>query len=188
MRKLIVSEFVSLDGVMEAPGGEEGHPHSGWVFDFMSPEQERFKLDEVLASEALLLGRVTCEGFAAEWPARGGEFADKMNGMPKFVASTTLTDLDWNNSALIRGDVPEAVAKLKEEEGGPILVAGSRTLVQTLMRHGLVDEYRLMIFPVVLGTGDRLFPETTDKMVLKLGATQTFDSGVVVHTYHPSVR
>lgn len=188
MRKLIVSEFVSLDGVMEAPGGEEGHPHSGWVFDFMSPEQERFKLDEVLAAEALLLGRVTYEGFAAAWPARGGEFADKMNAMPKFVASTTLTDLDWNNSALIRGDVPEAVAKLKQEEGGPLLVAGSRMLVQTLMRHGLVDEYRLMICPVVLGTGDRLFPETTDKMVLKLGATQTFDSGVVVHTYHPSVR
>jgi dihydrofolate reductase len=129
--KLIVSEFVTLDGVMEAPGGEEGHPHTGWVFDFMSPEQEQFKLEEVHESEALLLGRVTYEGFAAAWPARGGEFADKMNNMPKYVASTTLKDLDWNNSHLIHGDVADEVAKLKQKEGRPLLVAGSRTLVHT---------------------------------------------------------
>ena len=185
MRKLIVSEFVTLDGVMEAPGGEEGHPHTGWVFDFMGPEQEKYKLDEVLASDALLLGRVTYEGFAAAWPARSGEFADKMNSMPKFVASTTLKDLDWSNSTLIQGDVAEEVAKLKQQEGGPILVGGSRTLVHTLMPDGLIDEYRLMIFPVVLGSGRRLFPETPDKTVLKLTDTQTFSTGVVVHTYHP---
>jgi dihydrofolate reductase len=185
VRKLIVSEFVTLDGVMEAPGGEEGHPHTGWVFDFMGPEQEKYKLDEVLASDALLLGRVTYEGFAAAWPARSGEFADKMNSMPKFVASTTLKDLDWSNSTLIQGDVAEEVAKLKQQEGGPILVGGSRTLVHTLMPDGLIDEYRLMIFPVVLGSGRRLFPETPDKTVLKLTDTQTFSTGVVVHTYHP---
>ena len=185
MRDLIVSEFVTLDGVMEAPGGEEGHPHTGWVFDFLGKEQEQYKLREVLDADALLLGRVTYEGFSAAWPQRSGEFADKMNGMPKFVASTTLQDLDWNNSTLIRGDVAEEVAKLKQQDGGPILVAGSRTLVHALMRRGLVDEYRLMIFPVVLGSGRRLFPETPDKTVLDLADTQTFDTGVVVQTYHP---
>jgi dihydrofolate reductase len=183
--KLIVSEFVTLDGVMEAPGGEEGHPHSGWVFDFMGPEQEKFKLDEVLAAESLLLGRVTYEGFAAAWPPRSGPFADKMNEMPKFVASTTLKELEWSNARLIEGDVPEAVAKLKQEEGGPILVAGSRTLVHTLMRTGLIDEYRLMIFPVVLGSGGRLFPEGPEKTVLELAGSQAFSSGVVVQTYRP---
>jgi dihydrofolate reductase len=183
MRKLIVSEFVTLDGVMEAPGGEEGHPHTGWVFDFMSPEQEQYKLDEVLESEALLLGRVTYEGFAAAWPARSGPFADKMNSMPKFVVSSTLQELEWDNSTPIRGDVADEVAKLKQQEGGPIVVAGSCTLVHTLVEHDLVDEYRLMIFPVILGSGKRLFPETPDKTVLKLADTQTFSSGVVVHTY-----
>jgi dihydrofolate reductase len=183
MRKLIVSEFVTLDGVMEAPGGEEGHPHTGWVFDFMSPEQEQYKLDEVLESEAQLLGRVTYEGFAAAWPARSGPFADKMNSMPKFVVSSTLQELEWDNTTLIQGDVADEVAKLKQQEGGPILVAGSCTLVHTLVEHDLVDEYRLMIFPVILGSGKRLFPETPDKTVLKLADTQTFSSGVVVHTY-----
>jgi len=186
VRKLIVSEFVTLDGVMEAPGGEPGHPHSGWVFDFVSPEQETYKLEEVLESEALLLGRVTYEGFADAWPRRSGEFADKMNRMPKFVVSTTLRDLDWSNSTLIRGDVAEEVARLKEQDGGPILVAGSRTLVHTLMRDGLVDEYRIMIFPVVLGSGRRLFPESPDKIVLTLADTRAFGSGVVVHTYRAS--
>ncbi len=183
MRKLIVSEFVSLDGVAEAPGGEAGHPHSGWVFDFMGPEQEQFKLAETLESEALLLGRVTYEGFAAAWPERGGEFADKMNAMPKHVASTTLTKLEWSNSTLIEGEVPEGVAELKQGEGGPILAAGSMTLVHALMEHDLVDEFRLMIFPVVLGSGKRLFPETPEKTVLTLAATRAFDSGVVIQTY-----
>jgi dihydrofolate reductase len=181
MRKLIVSEFVTLDGVMEAPGGEEGHPHTGWVFDFVSPEQERYKLDEVMDAEALLLGRVTYEGFAGAWPERGGPFADKMNGMPKYVVSTTLEDPDWNNTTVLR-DAQE-VAGLKDQDGGPILVAGSRTLVHALMEHGLVDEFRLMIFPVVLGSGARLFPETPDKTPLALADTRTFASGVVVQSY-----
>jgi dihydrofolate reductase len=181
MAKLIVSEFVTLDGVMEAPGGEEGHPHSGWVFDFMSPEQEQYKLDEVMEAEALLLGRVTYEGFAGAWPERGGPFADKMNNMPKHVVSTTLENPAWNNTSVMRD--AKDVAGLKEQAGGPILVAGSRTLVHSLMEHGMVDELRLMIFPVILGSGARLFPESPQKKPLTLADTQTFNSGVVVHSY-----
>jgi dihydrofolate reductase len=185
MSKLIVSEFVTLDGVMEAPGGEEGHAHSGWVFDYMTPEQEKYKLQETLDAEALLLGRVTYEGFSGAWPQRAGEFADKMNAMPKYVASTTLRELDWNNSSVLEGDVPEAVAALKAKDGGPLLLAGSRTLLHSLMGAGLIDEYRLMVFPVVLGSGGRWFPESPDKLPLKLDGTQTFSTGVVVHTYRP---
>jgi dihydrofolate reductase len=182
VRKLIVSEFVSLDGVMEAPGGEEGHPHSGWVFEHVSPDQEQFKLQETLDSEVLLIGRVTYDGFAAAWPGRGGEFADKMNGMRKVVASTTLEDPEWSNTTVI-SDVPGDVAALKEEDGGPILVAGSRTLVHSLMEHDLVDEIRLLIFPVVLGSGDRLFPESEQKKPLELVDSRTFSSGVTAQTY-----
>jgi len=149
----------------------------------MSKEQERFKLEETLESEALLLGRVTYEGFAGAWPDRGG---DKMNAMPKYVASTTLRKLEWSNSALIEGDLANAVAELKQEDGGNIRVAGSRTLVHSLMEHDLVDEYRLMLFPVALGGGRRLFPETRETTVLTLADTKVFDSGVVVHTYHPA--
>lgn len=204
MRKIIVSEFVTLDGVMEAPGGEPGHPHSGWVRDFMGPEQLRYKLDEVLEAESLLIGRVTYESFAAAWPERSdhkdradqdvervaehrneiGEFADKMNAMPKHVVSTTLRDPKWNNSRVIKGDVAGEVTRLKKQEGGPILVVGSRTLVHTLVEHALVDEYRIMIFPVLLGSGRRLFPETQHKTVLRLADTRTFSSGVVVHSYY----
>ena len=140
MRELIVTEFITLDGVIEAPGGEPTHPHTGWTFDFAGPEQLQYKTDEVLAADALLLGRVTYEGFAEAWPPRDGPIADKMNAMPKYVASTTLTDLGWNNSTLLEGDVPAAVAKLKQGEGGPILVAGSATLAHTLIAHDLVDE------------------------------------------------
>jgi dihydrofolate reductase len=184
MGKLIVTEFVSLDGVMEAPGGEEGYAHSGWVFDFMSEAQQKYKLEETLEAEALLLGRVTYEGFAGAWPERDGEFADKMNSMPKHVVSTTLeAPLEWDNSSLI--DVAD-IEKLKQDEDGVILVAGSRTLVHTLIERGLVDEFRLMVFPVVLGSGGRLFPERDDKLVLKLADSQTFDSGVTVLTYHPA--
>jgi dihydrofolate reductase len=183
MAKLIVSEFVTLDGVMEAPGGEEGHPHTGWVFDFVSPEQEQYKLDEVMEADALLLGRVTYEGFSGAWPERGGPFADKMNGMPKYVVSTTLEDPEWNNTSVMR-DVKD-VSGLKEGDGGPIVVAGSRTLVHGLMEHDLVDEFRLMIFPVVLGSGARLFPDAPDKTPLELVDTQVFNSGVVVQSYRP---
>ena len=205
MKKIIVSEFVTLDGVMEASGGEPGHPHSGWVRDFISPEQLRYKLDEVLEAESLLIGRVTYESFAAAWPERSdhghradpdveraaelrsemSRFADKMNAMPKHVVSTTLRNPQWNNSRVVKGDVPWEVARLKQHDGGPMLVAGSRTLVHTLMQHDLVDEYRLMVFPVVLGSGRRLFPEPQHKTVLRLGARGAFSSGVVVHTYHP---
>ena len=185
MRKLIVSEFVSLDGVMEAPGGEPGHPHTGWTIDYHDPDQMQYKLDEVLEAESLLIGRVTYESFAEAWPPREGEFADKMNDMPKHVVSTTVTDPEWNNTTVIDGDVAGEVGKLKQGEGGPILVAGSRTLVHALMEHGLVDEYRLMIFPVAVGSGARVFPETPDKTSLKLTDTRAFPSGVVVNTYEP---
>jgi dihydrofolate reductase len=181
--KLIVSEFVTLDGVMEAPGGEPTHRHTGWVADFMGPQELQFKLDEVLEAEAHLLGRVTYESFAGAWPAREGPFADKINRMPKYVVSTTLKQLEWNNCTLIDSDVVREIQKLKQHEGAPLLVAGSRTLVQTLIAHDLVDEYRFMIFPVAIGSGFRIFPETPDKTVLALTGTQTFDSGVVVNTY-----
>jgi dihydrofolate reductase len=186
MRKLIVSEFVTLDGIIEAPGGEEGHPHTGWVSDFAGPEQLAYKLAEVRDVEALLLGRVTYQGFAGAWPEREGQFADKMNGMPKHVVSATLDELEWNNSSLLRGDVAAEVSKLKEQAGGDILVAGSCTLVHALIEHDLVDEYRLMIFPVLLGSGKRLFPDSPEKKTLRLVETQAFTSGVVVHHYQPA--
>ncbi len=186
MRKLIVSEFVTLDGVMEAPGGEKGHPHTGWVFTFMGPEQLAYKLAEVLEAESLLIGRITYESFAGAWPRRSGEFADKMNTMKKHVVSRTLDNPEWNNCEVIKDDVAGAVTKLKQGDGGPILVAGSRTLVHTLMQHGLVDEFRLMIFPVVLGSGRKLFPDTPDKTVLSLVESKAFATGVVAHTYRPA--
>ena len=185
MRKLIVTEFVTLDGVMEAPGGEHSHPHTGWVFDFIGDEQNEFKFQELEEAEVQLLGRVTYEGFAEAWPKRSGPFADKMNGMPKYVATTTLDELEWENSTPLEGDVAEAVRKLREEDGGPILVAGSCTLVHTLMEHDLIDELRLMVFPVVLGSGLKVFPESEDKTVYKLTDSKTFETGVQVQTYEP---
>lgn len=185
MNPVIVSELVTLDGVMEAPGGEPGHPHTGWAIDFMGPEQIAYKRDEALAAESLLVGRVTYESLAEGWATRMGEFGDKMNAMPKHVVSTTLRDPVWNNSTVIGGDVAGEVARLKERAGGPLLVIGSRTLVHTLIAHDLVDEYRLMIFPVLLGGGRRLFPETEGKRVLRLADSRTFGSGVVVQTYLP---
>ena len=156
------------------------------MFDFIGPEQEQYKLDEVREAESLLLGRVTYEGFSAAWPERKGEFADKMNSMPKRVVSSTLSEpLRWDNSSVVRGDVAAEVAKLKEKYGGPILVAGSQTLVHSLIQDDLVDEYRLMLFPVLIGGGKRLFPDSPDKHTLKLVDSKAFDSGVVVHTYHP---
>ena len=183
MRELIVTEFITLDGVVEAPGGEPGHPHTGWAGDSFGPEQMQYKLDEVLEAEALLLGRITYEGFAEAWPPREGPFAEKMNAMPKYVASTTLGELGWNNSMLLDADVPTAVAALKQVDGGPILVAGSGTLAHTLIEHDLVDEFRLMVFPVVLGSGKRLFPHSPDKRRLQLVETTRFPTGVVAHHY-----
>src|SRR5436190_10120551 len=160
MSKLVVSEFVTLDGVMEDPGGAEAFEHGGWAFRFeRGPDGDKFKLDELMTADALLLGRKTYEGFAAAWPSRTDEagFAEKMNTMPKFVVSTTLERGEWNNSTVIKDDVPAEIAKLKQQPGGDLLVAGSRQLVQTLIESDLVDEYRLMFFPVLLGSGKRLF-------------------------------
>ncbi len=180
-----MSEFVTMDGVMEAPGGEPTHAHSGWVFDYMSDEQGEYKLDEVMEAESLLLGRVTYEGFSRAWPSVEGEFGDKMNSMPKHVASTTLRDPGWN-ATVLEGDVPQAVQALKEGDGGPILVAGSSTLVHTLLLNGLVDELRLMVFPVAIGGGLRVFPDGPDKISMRLADHLTFDSGVIVLTYLPA--
>ena len=154
MGRIVVTEFLSLDGVMEDPGGAEDIKHGGWSFEFERGEEgNKFKLDETLAAEALLLGRETYEGFAAAWPSREGEFADKFNGMPKYVVSSTLQEAAWNNSTVLRGDVVEEASKLREQLDGDIYVHGSAQLVQALLEHGLVDELRLMVFPVVLGTG-----------------------------------
>lgn len=186
MGKLIVSPFVTLDGVTEAPGGEPGHPHSGWVIPSMGPQTLQYKLDETLQAQSLLIGRVTYESFAQAWPQRDGEFADKMNTMPKHVVSTTLRNPQWSNSRVIGSDVPAAVARLKQQAAGPILVAGSRTLVHTLLEHDLIDELRLMVFPVAVGSGRRLWPETVRKFDFKLVATLTLDHHVVVLTYRPA--
>jgi dihydrofolate reductase len=190
MAKLVVSEFVSLDGVMEDPGGAEDFKHGGWSFKFdRGPEGDKFKLDETLDAGALLLGRVTYEGFAKAWPSITDEvgFADKMNSMPKYVVSTTLEAAEWNNSTLIKGDVAEEVAKLKDQESQDILVAGSRTLVQTLTEHDLVDEYRLMVFPVVLGSGKRMFGDADNAKTLRLVESKPVGpDGVLVSTYEPA--
>ncbi len=183
MARLIVSEFVSLDGVMEAPGGEPGYAHSGWVLDYVADDWGAFKLEEVLEAGTLLIGRVTYEGFAGAWPRRSGTFADRMNGMPKVVASTTLREPRWHNTAVVSGDVAGAVRDLKAREADPVLVAGSRSLVHQLMAAGLVDEYRLMVFPVVLGGGRRLFPDAARPTRLRHAGTMPFGRGVVVHTY-----
>ena len=182
--KLVVSQFVTVDGVVEDPGGSEAFDRGGWAFQFdRGPEGDKFKLDEVMASDALLLGRVTYEGFAAAWPSRTGEFADKFNNMPKFVVSTTMEQADWNNSTLIRDNVPEEIAALKQQQGGDILVNGSVQLVHTLMEHDLVDELRLTVYPVVLGAGERLFGETSDSRPLRLVSTQTVGDGLAFLTY-----
>jgi dihydrofolate reductase len=185
--RIVVTEFVSLDGVVEAPGGGENFKHAGWSFEIeRGDEGNKFKLDETLASEALLLGRVTYEGFAAAWPSRTDEFADKFNSMPKYVVSSTLADPEWNNSTVLEGDVVEEVSKLKRGQDGDIVIHGSPQLVQTLIEHDLVDEYRLMVFPVVLGTGKRLFGETSDKKSLRLVDSKVVGSGVTILIYQPA--
>ena len=187
MARVVVTEFVSLDGVMEDPGGAEDFEHGGWAFEFDRGEEgNKFKLDETLASEALLLGRVTYEGFADAWPSREGEFADKFNGMPKYVVSSTMDRADWNNSTVLEGDLGEEVARLKEEVDGDIVVHGSARLVQELLARGLVDELRLMVFPVVLGSGKRLFGDTSGKRPLRLADSQTVGDGVAILVYEPA--
>ena len=183
MARIVVTEFISLDGVMEAPGGEEFR-HPGWSFEFdRGDEGNQFKLDETMGSEALLLGRVTYEGFARAWPTREGEFADKFNSMPKYVVSSTLKDPDWTNTTVLDGDVVEEGTKLKDELDGDVVVHGSAQLAQTLLEHDLVDELRLMVFPVVLGTGKRLFGETTDKKPMRHVDSKVVGEGVMILTY-----
>jgi dihydrofolate reductase len=190
MGRIVVSEFVTLDGVMEDPGGAEGFAHGGWAFTFeRGPDGDKFKLDEVMDADAMLLGRVTYEGFAQAWPERTDEagFAGKMNGMRKYVFSSTLSDPAWNNSVVVRGDLAEEAAKLKAEQDGDILVAGSRQLVQGLTERHLVDEYRLMVFPTVLGSGKKLFEGGGDPLTLELHeARPVGGDGVVILTYRPA--
>src|SRR5438128_4574530 len=179
MGRIVVTEFVSLDGVMEAPGGGEDYAHAGWTFEIDRGEEgDKFKLEEAFGSEALLLGRRTYEGFAAAWPSMEGEFADKFNGMPKYVVSSTLEDPEWNNSTVLKGDVVEEVRRLRQRLGGNIVVHGSARLVQTLVEHDLVDELRLMVFPVVLGTGKRLFGDTSHQKPLRLGNSSTVGNDI----------
>jgi dihydrofolate reductase len=187
MGRVVVSEFVSLDGVMEAPGGGEGYRHAGWTFAIpRGDEGDRFKLEETMSAEALLLGRTTYEGFAAAWPSMQGEFADKFNGMPKYVVSSTLQEPDWNNSTVLHGDLAQAVAELKERVDGDMVVHGSAQLVQGLLEHDLIDELRLMLFPVVLGSGKRLFGETSDKKPMTLTESRTVGEGITILIYRPA--
>ena len=190
MSKVVVSEFVTLDGVMEDPGGGDGFQHAGWAFRFdLGPDGDQFKLDEVMQADALLLGRVTYQEFAKAWPSMtgAGAFADKMNSMPKFVVAAGLDTAEWGTTTVITGNVPEAVAKLKQRSGGDILINGSARLVQSLMEHDLIDEYRLMVFPIVLGTGKRLFADGGKPTTLRLvQQTPVGSDGVLVLTYEPA--
>ncbi|MBS1878673.1 MAG: dihydrofolate reductase family protein [Actinobacteria bacterium] len=185
MGKIVVTEFVSLDGVMEDPGGAESFEHGGWTFEIDRGEEgDRFKLGELEEAEAQLLGRKTYEGFAAAWPTMEDEagFAEKMNSMPKYVYSTTLEDPSWNNTTVLSGDFAADIRKLKDEVDGVILVAGSATLAQGLVDNDLVDELRLMVFPVVLGSGKRLFG-ASGKKPLTLTDAKTVGAGIQILTY-----
>jgi dihydrofolate reductase len=182
MGKIIVTEFLSLDGVMEDPGGAEDFRHGGWSFAFKRGEEgDRFKLEETMASDALLLGRVTYEGFAAAWPSREGDFADKFNAMPKYVVSSTLERPEWTNTTVLTS--LDDVRALKDQLGGELVVHGSATLVQSLLEDDLVDELRLMVFPVLLGSGRRLFGDTSDKKTLRLSNSKTVGDGVTILIY-----
>jgi dihydrofolate reductase len=187
MGRIIITEFASVDGVIEDPGGSEDFEYGGWAFEFERGEDgDRFKLDETMNSEALLLGRVTYEGFADAWPSREGEFADKFNSMPKYVVSSTLTDPEWTNTTVLDGDLVEEVTKLRESGGGDIVVHGSASVAQALIENDLVDELRLMVFPVVLGRGKRLFGETNGKKPLRLAESKTVGDGVAILIYEPA--
>jgi dihydrofolate reductase len=185
MGKLVVTEFVSIDGVFEDPGGSESYEHGGWTFEYdRGDEGNQFKLDELMNAEVQLLGRVTYEGFAEAWPSREGPFAEKLNNDPKVVVSTTLTDPSWQNTRVVSENVAEEIAKLKEETTGTILVAGSGTLVATLLEADLVDELRLMLFPTILGRGKRVFPDGIDRLKFQLVESRTVGpDGVQVQVY-----
>jgi dihydrofolate reductase len=189
MGKIVVTEFVSLDGVIEAPGGGEDYKHAGWTFEIDRGEEgDKFKLDELVEAEAQLLGRVTYEGFAAAWPTieDGAGFAEKMNSMPKYVVSSTLREGSWENTTVLSGDLGDEVAKLHREVDGVILVAGSGQLVQGLLERDLVDELRLMVFPVLLGEGKRLFGDVSEKKPLRLTDSRTLGGGIALLTYVPA--
>jgi dihydrofolate reductase len=186
MGRIVITEFVSLDGVMEDPGGSEDFEHGGWSFEISRGEEgDKFKMDEALDSDALLLGRRTYEGFAEAWPERSGEFADKFNEMPKYVVSSTLKDPEWNNSTVLQGDLAEAVARLKAEHDGDVVVHGSASLAEALLDQDLVDELRLMVFPVVLGSGRRLFGDS-GKKPLELADSKIVGDGVAILVYRPA--
>jgi dihydrofolate reductase len=182
MSKLVVTEYLTLDGVFEEPGQ--------WSFDYFNDEAMQYKRDELFSSDVQLLGRVTYEGFAKAWPTMPdtGDFGERMNSMPKYVVSTTLRHADWQNSTIIRTNVVEEIRALKEQPGQNILVAGSGRLVQTLTHNHLVDEYRFMVHPVVLGSGKRLFTEGTEQMKLQLVETKAFTSGIVILHYQPTTH
>lgn len=189
MGRIVVTEFVSLDGVMQAPGGDEDFKYAGWTFEINRGEAgNQFKDDELRDAEALLLGRVTYQGFAKAWPSRTGAFADRFNRMPKYVVSSTLKTADWNNTTVLEGNVLQEVANLRHKLKGDIYVHGSRQLAQTLIESDLVDELHVMVFPVVLGTGKRLFGETTGKKRLQLASSKTVGDGVVILVYTLAVK
>jgi dihydrofolate reductase len=184
MGTIVVTEFVSLDGVMEDPGGAEDFDYGGWSFEFSrGDEGDRFKLDEAMSSDALLLGRVTYQGFANAWPSREGEFADKFNSMPKYVVSSTVDGSEWSNTTVLNGDLAGEVSRLRDEHDGDVVVHGSAQLVQSLLDADLVDELRLLVFPVVLGAGKRLFGDTGDKKPLQLADSKVVGDGVAILIY-----
>ena len=188
MGKIVISENVSLDGVIQDPAGDEGFRHGGWVGrvgDRGREEAAKVLLDEALGAEALLLGRRSYEFLAARWPSRPGALADRLNSLPKYVVSSTLQDPAWNNSTVLKGDVVSEVSKLKQQLAGDIVVAASFQLVHTLIEHDLADELRLMIYPVVLGAGERLFGETSDKKPMRLINTRTVGNDLAYLTYQP---
>jgi dihydrofolate reductase len=185
MRKIIVTEFITLDGVIEAPGGNEtSHPHGGWQFKYTSPEAGQYKIDELAGVDALLLGKNTYEAFAGYWPGEKGVFADPINRMPKYVVSGSLQETGWNNSHILR-DVANEVAALKNSDGGDILVYGSATLVRALLHHDLVDELRLMLYPVSIGGGLRIFDDNRELKKFALKSSRVFDNGVIILEYLP---
>ena len=186
MRKIIVTEFITLDGVIEAPGGNETpHPHGGWQFKYSSPETGKYKIDELASVDTLLLGKTTYETFAAYWPGQtGAGFADPINRMPKYVVSRSLQKVEWNNSHILR-DVAGDVAALKKSDGGDILVYGSATLVKALLRHDLIDELRLMVFPLSIGGGLRLFDDNRELKKFGLKHSRATDNGVLILEYQP---
>ena len=186
MRKIIVTEFITLDGVIEAPGGNETpHPHGGWQFKYSSPETGKYKIDELANVDALLLGKNTYDLFAGFWPNQtGGEFADPINQLPKYIVSRSLQKVEWNNSHILR-DVAGDVAALKKSDGGDILVYGSATLVKALLHHDLIDELRLMVYPLSIGGGLRLFDDTRELKKFRLKHSRTTDNGVLILEYQP---